>query len=147
MNATFLLPVLLLANISAAHAALGGVPEQFNGEGTTVISSVSSAASGYLTHDTSLATGTQVREYISTQGIVFALTWEGPILPDLKSLLGKHFRTMVEESTRLPRAGRSSIDINRPEVIINSGGHMRAFKGSAWIPAEFPRGFTSDDVR
>jgi hypothetical protein len=37
--------------------------------------------------------------------------------------------------------------IDLPEVVINSGGHMRAFEGSAWIPAEFPAGFTADDVR
>jgi len=54
---------------------------------------------------------------------------------------------MVAESARGPRAGRSHLAIDRPEVIINSGGHMRAFEGSAWIPAEFPAGFTADDVR
>jgi hypothetical protein len=116
-------------------------------DGTTVRSNVSSAVSGYATHDTTLATGTRVREYVSGSGVVFAVTWEGPVLPDLKTLLGKHFDTMVAESARLPRAGRGPMAINRPEVVINSGGHMRAFEGSAWIPAELPAGFTADDVR
>ena len=147
MRATLFFSALLLTYAGVSHAALGGLPEQFNTEGTTVASSVSSAGSNYVTRDTTLATGTHVREYVSGSGVVFALTWDGPFLPDLKALLGKYFDTMVAESARLPRAGRSQMAINLPEVVINSGGHMRAFEGSAWIPAEFPAGFTADDVR
>jgi hypothetical protein len=146
-RATPFFSILLLAYVGVSHAALGGLPEQFNAEGTTVVSSVSSAVSNYVIRDTKLATGMQVREYVSGNGIVFAVTWDGPILPDLKALLGKYFDAMVVESTRMPKAGRSHLAINRPEVVINSGGHMRAFEGSAWIPAEFPAGFTADDVR
>ena len=147
MRVAPLFSALLLVYASASHAALGGLPEQFNTEGTTVVSSVSSAMSNYVTRDTTLATGTHVREFVSGSGVVFAVTWDGPILPDLKALLGKYFDTMVAESARMPKAGRSHIAINLPEVIINSGGHMRAFEGSAWIPAEFPVGFTADDVQ
>lgn len=144
MRATpFFLTLLLVACPGVSHAALEGLPEQFKTEGTTVVSSVSN----YITRDTTLATGTHVREYVSGSGVVFAVTWDGPFLPDLKALLGKHFDTMVAESARRPRAGRSNIEVNRPEVVINSGGHMRAFEGSAWIPAEFPAGVTADDVR
>ena len=139
--------VLLLVYASAGHAELGGLPEQFNAESATVASSLSSAMSNYLTRDTTLTTGTLVREYVSAGGIVFAVTWNGPVLPDLKALLGKHFDTMVAESARAPRAGRSHLAIDTPEVVINSGGHMRAFEGSAWIPAQFPAGFSAADVR
>jgi hypothetical protein len=147
MRATPFFSAFLLAYAGASHAALGGLPEQFNTEGATVVSSVTSAVSNYVTRDTTLATGTQVRQYVSGSGVVFALTWDGPVLPDLKALLGKYFDAMVAESARLPRAGRSHIAIDSPELVINSGGHMRAFEGSAWIPAEFPAGFTADDVR
>lgn len=138
---------LLLACAGVGHAALGGLPEPFDKEGATALSRSSSPVSNYVTRDTTLVTGTHVREYVSARGIVFAVTWDGPILPDLKALLGKHFDAMVTESARLPKAGRSRLAVNRPEVVINSGGHMRAFEGSAWIPAEFPAGFTADDVR
>jgi hypothetical protein len=147
MRAAPFFSALLLAYAGVSHAALGGLPEQFNTEGTMVVSSVTSGGPNWVTRDTTLSTGTRVREYISDSGVVFALTWEGPVLPDLKALLGKHFDTMVAESARAPRAGRSHLAVNVPEVVINSGGHMRAFEGSAWIPAQFPAGFTADDVR
>src|ERR1700690_3966741 len=127
MRATPFFSALLWAYAGVSHAVLGGLPEQLNTEGTTLVSSVSSAVSNYVTRDTRLATGTHVREYVSGSGVVFAVTWDGPVLPDLKALLGKHFDAMVAESARLPKAGRSHIAVNRPEVVINSGGHMRAF--------------------
>ena len=138
---------LLLAYAGTSHAALGGLPEQFNAGGTAVASTVSSTMSNYVVRDTTLTTGTQVREYIAANGLVFAVTWDGPVLPDLKTLLGKYFDAMAAESERMPRAGRSHLGVNLPEVVINSGGHMRAFHGSAWIPAQLPAGFSTDDVR
>ena len=147
MRATPFFSAMLLAYAGVSHAALGGSPEQFNTESTAPVSSESAAVSNYIVRDTTLATGTHVREFVSGSGVVFAVTWNGPFLPDLKALLGKHFDTMAAESARLPRAGRSRTAVNQPEVVINSGGHMRAFEGSAWVPAEFPAGFTSDDVR
>ena len=76
--------LLLLAYVGASRAALGGEPEQFAPQITTVLSGVSSAGASYFTRDTTLAAGTRVREYVSDSGIVFAVTWEGPMLPDLK---------------------------------------------------------------
>jgi hypothetical protein len=139
--------VLLFTCAGVSRAALGGSPERFDAVGATVVSSSSAASANYVTRDTTLSTGTHIREYVSNSGIVFAVVWDGPVLPDLKALLGEHFDTMVAESARMPRAGRSHLATDDPEVVIHSGGHMRAFEGNAWIPAAFPAGFTADDVR
>ena len=138
---------VLLAYAGAGHAALGGAPAQFGSDSTTLVSSVGSGASSYTTLETTLPTGTRVRQYVSGAGIVFAVSWDGPFLPDLQALLGKHFDTMVAESAKTPRAGSSQRAVNRPEVVIFSGGHMRAFEGRAWVPAELPAGFTANDIR
>ena len=147
MRTPLLISVLLFAYAGASHAALGGAPEVFGDATTTVASKLSAAGASYLVRETTLDSGTLVREYVSADGFVFAVTWQGPTLPDLKALLGKYFDTMVAESTSAPRAGRSRIAVNQPEVVINSGGHMRAFHGSAWTPAQFPAGFSTGDVR
>ncbi|MHB8667589.1 MAG: DUF2844 domain-containing protein [Burkholderiales bacterium] len=142
-----LFSVLLLAYAGVSQAALGGLPERFDTEGTAVASTLSTTMPNYTVRETTLATGTQVREYISSAGIVFAVAWNGPMLPDLKALLGPYFDAMVAESASKPSAGRARIRVSRPEVVIHSGGHMRAFEGSAWIPGQFPAGFSADDVR
>src|SRR5262249_22573807 len=39
-------------------------------------------------HQMQSANGTTVREYVSTTGQVFAVSWEGPWMPDLRQMLG-----------------------------------------------------------
>ncbi len=141
------LSVLLLAYAGAGHAALGGAAETFDTQASTLVAGVSAAGTAYLVRNTLLATGTRVSEYVSAGGVVFAVTWDGPMLPDLKVLLGKHFDTMVAESARRPKAGPGRIALDTPDVVINSGGHMRAFEGSAWIPAQLPAGFSTEELR
>ena len=144
MRTAAFISALLLAYAGIGHAALGGPPEQFD---TAVVSSVSSVAPDYVLRTTTLASGTRVREYVSGSGVVFAVAWDGPFLPDLKRLLGKFFQNMTTEAKKAPRAGRSHLAVDLPEVVIQSGGHMRAFEGSAWLPAELPAGFAAGDVR
>jgi hypothetical protein len=139
--------IILLAYAGAGHAALGGPPAQFGSDSTTIEARVTSGTTSYTKLDTTLPTGTRVRQYVSGAGIVFAVSWDGPFLPDLQALLGKHFDTLVAESAKTPRAGSSQRAVNRPEVVIFSGGHMRAFEGRAWVPAELPAGFTANDIR
>lgn len=140
-------PFLLLAYASGSLGALGGFPIQPHPNGATVASSIPSGTATYSVRDTTLPTGTQVREYVSNSGIVFGVTWNGPVLPNLKELLGKHFDTMVAESAKRPKAGRSRLHVDLPGVVIDSGGHMRAFEGSAWVPAQFPPGFSFNEAR
>lgn len=146
-TARWALLFLLPACAGLGHAALGGPPEQFDAASPVVESNITAAGAAYLTRATTLATGTLVREYLAPGGAVFAVSWDGPVLPDLKALLGKYFETMVAESARLPRAGRSHLGVDKPEVVIHSGGHMRAFEGSAWIPAQLPAGFSAAELR
>jgi hypothetical protein len=142
MRVTRFLPLLLLMQAGVSSAVLGGPPEKFNPEDITVVSKTSS---NYLVLDTTLATGTQVRQYVAVSGLVFAVTWSGPFLPELRILLGKYFDAMLAESARTTSVGRSHIAINHREFVINLGGHMRAFEGEAWIPAQMPTDFSVDD--
>ena len=147
MRAMRLFAALLLAYAGAGHAELGGPPTQFNAEAATLAFGVTPAGSHYATCTTALATGTRVSEFVSAQGLVFALAWSGPVMPDLRALLGKHFDTLLAEQARMPRAGRANVAVDLPGIVINSGGHMRAFEGSAWLPSELPAGFNADAVR
>lgn len=99
------------------------------------------AGADYSVQTTSRANGVVVHEYVAAGGRVFALAWAGPFMPDLRELLGSHFDVFVAETARLPMAGRSQVVIQRPDLMLFSGGHMRAFTGRAWLPAMLPAGF------
>ena len=134
--------VLLIVWAGSACAALGGAPEIFEAGCVTSVT----PQSGYSVRNTSLPTGTVIREYVSDKGLVFAVTWQGPFKPDLRKLLGTHFDAMVEHAKRKPGAVRSRLSMENPEVVIRSRGHMRAHEGQAWLPAQLPAGFEEADI-
>jgi hypothetical protein len=105
------------------------------------------AGSAYTVHEITTPSGTMVREFVSSAtGQVFAVTWQGPFMPDLRQVLGDHFATLVD-ATGKERIGRSNAVVNRPEVVIHSGGHMRAFAGKAYLPGQLPEGVSVEDIR
>lgn len=146
----FLLSACCAMVCPTAGAALGGAPTDFgvkdSGRQTRVLSA-DKAAANYRINESTLSSGTVVREYVAANGVVFAVSWVGPFMPDLQALLGKHVDTLNAEAAKKPRAGNSQVSINRPDVVIHSGGHMRAYEGRAWVASEFPSGFTADDIQ
>lgn len=144
------LPGLALALAAPCHASLGKAPSDFGG--TTARAARSLAASGtaaaatYTVTTTTLASGTTVREYANTSGVVFAVSWSGPFLPDLRTLLGDQFTTLTTESARRPKAGHNRVNVATSDVTIESGGHMRAYAGRAWINSLLPTGFDTDEI-
>ncbi len=141
--------VLLLLYAHPALAVLGGSPTEFGVQSSArkARALVVLTRQNYRIHESTLASGTLLREYVASSGVVFALSWRGPFLPDLQTLLGAHFNTMVTAAHTVPRAGHSQLRVERPEVGIVSGGHLRAFEGRAWMLSEFPPGFTLDDIQ
>nr|WP_256734912.1 DUF2844 domain-containing protein [Variovorax sp. dw_954] len=103
--------------------------------------------SGYSVHEITLPSATAVREFVSAaSGQVFAVAWQGPFMPDLKQVLGDHFDDFVESARRVPHAS-GSLSVRKPELVIHSGGHMRAFSGMAYLPGQLPEGFDIEDIR
>jgi hypothetical protein len=145
-----LLPVASLS----CHASLGRAPTAFPAASTNAVRAHVLAASGaagagaasYTVNSSVLAGGTTVREYVGADGLVFAVSWNGPFMPDLRTLLGDQFTTMTAEAARHPKAGHSQLRVERPEVTIESTGHMRAYAGRAWLTAKLPTGFNPQDI-
>jgi hypothetical protein len=143
--------LLLPAASLSCHASLGRAPTVFPDVSTSAVRAHALAASNggsvaYSVNNSVLANGTTVREYVGADGLVFAVSWNGPFLPDLRTLLGDHFATMKDEAARHPKAGHNQLHVDRPEVTIESTGHMRAYAGRAWINAKLPAGFTTQDI-
>ncbi|WP_367949067.1 DUF2844 domain-containing protein [Paraburkholderia sp. NMBU_R16] len=52
----------------------------------------------YTVHTLTLPSGTVVREYVASSGLVFGVAWKGPTLPDLRATLGDAFDRYVSAS-------------------------------------------------
>ncbi len=137
----------LFALSGSAMAELGGneasvAVDQVNMKATRRIVS----APQYTMHEIRVASGTLVREYVSPQGQVFAVVWQGPFLPDLQQILGSHFADYGNAASS-KRTRRGPVLVQQPGLVIQSGGHMRAFFGRAYIPQLLPANLTADDIQ
>jgi hypothetical protein len=94
-----------------------------------------------------LSSVTNVREYVAKDDKVFAVTWSGPLKPDLHQLLGKHYPTLTAAIAKKPHGGRSPVFIKRRDIVIESGGHQRSFFGRAYLPAAMPSGMRESDIQ
>jgi hypothetical protein len=99
----------------------------------------------YTVHAIEAPSGTVVREFASPAGTVFAVAWSGPTMPDLRQVLGSYFDQYVQAVAQ--RGRRGPVLIEQPGLVVQSGGHMRAFSGKAYVPVAVPQGVTTDEIR
>lgn len=103
----------------------------------------------HVVHEIRTATGTTVREFVTTSGTVFAVAWQGPWLPDMRQILGASFdryQTAVHASSRARRS-RGTITINEPDLVVQMSGHPRSFSGRAYVPALLPQGVHLESIK
>ena len=104
----------------------------------------------YTMHEIKAPNGTVVREYVSPQGKVFAVVWQGPFIPDLRKLFGNYFsqysQASKDRNSIRPRI-RGPLTIMQPGLVVQTGGHMRAYLGYAYIPYLIPQGVSIEEIR
>ena len=141
-----ILPALLVLSGPAA-AALGGDEASIAADQTQMKAARRIVSSQkYTTHEIQIASGTLVREYLSPQGQVFAVTWKGPLKPDLQQILGEHFADYVAAASG-KHSRRGPVLLQQPGLVIQSGGHLRAFSGRAYIPQMIPAGVNVGELQ
>jgi hypothetical protein len=130
----------------AAHAALGQHADSVATDATrlSAIAHASNVQAAYTVHTITLASGTVVREFVSRDGIVFGVAWDGPTLPDLKATLGAAFDRFAAAS---PTRGRGPLAVAADDLVVYSAGHLRAFSGHAYLPRALPAGVDAGVVR
>jgi hypothetical protein len=93
--------------------------------------------------------GCVVREFVSPSGTVFGVAWQGPYIPDLRQLLGSHYHTYIDalKAERMKYRGRRPLNINKNGLIVQMSGHMRAYRGRAYLTALLPQGIDITTIR
>jgi hypothetical protein len=92
-------------------------------------------------HDLTLSSGIVVHEYVSKSGVVYAVSWSGPRMPDLKELLGPYFAQL---SGRTSKGSHHRMEVRGADVVVRSTGHRHSFAGRAWVPSLLPNGVQVD---
>ncbi len=148
----FFIMLAALSHVTSAHASLGGdsasvEADRLHMKVKHAARQTPSSTGSYTVHETTLPTGTLVRQYVSRAGVVFAVTWSGSFMPNLRQLLGPHFDTMVARQARQEHAGHRSVSQHEADLVIESGGHPRSFAGRAYLPGALPAGVAEKDIQ
>lgn len=99
----------------------------------------------YSVHEMQTAAGSTIRQFVSPDGDVFAVSWQGAN-PDLRQLLGQHFDEYNAAASKAAHAGRG-VHIETGDLVFESGGHMRYVAGRAFLQSKMPSGVTRDEIR
>jgi hypothetical protein len=148
--APLLAAVLFL--VTPAHAELGGKPTwnagiaNSNAAPTARLSAISPP---YTVNETTLASGTIVREYVASGGTVFAVVWSGAQMAPLNMLLGPYFQGYLQglSVSHAAHGGYGPAVVEQTHLVVQTVGHMGAFTGRAYLSQAFPQGIVPDDAR
>ncbi len=103
-------------------------------------------AGKFAVHTIHLPSGTAVRQYVAPTGLVFAVSWQGPSLPDLRQVLGRYFNQYAE-AVKSHGAGGGARAVLQPDLVVQSGGRMRSFTGRAYVPQLLPQGVLAEEIK
>jgi hypothetical protein len=135
--------------IVSAHAALGGDAASVTADADGLHGTAESTLlAQYDIQEITDDNGMRVREFLTKAGVVFAVTWNGPVVPDLQRLLGASFDPYIKSLSALKDRGmHRSLRIATSELVVEAGGHMRAYSGRAYLPRSVPIGVSAADLR
>ncbi len=148
-----LVPLLIAVAIMTvplpALAALGGDVSSVQADREHMKAALQiQTGQAYTVHELHQSGGTVVKEFVSPAGKVFAVSWSGSSIPDLRQLLGTYFDQFSQAvRTRARRVGRAPLNIQQNGLVVQSGGHMRAFFGKAYLPDQLPQTVSPEMIR
>lgn len=133
----------------AAYAALGGDVASIEADRAQINGSVRQRqTSAYTVHEIKGASGTMLREYVSSSGNVFGVAWRGQFAPDMRQLLGAYFDqyTASVQADKASYVGRRPLNLRLPGLVVQTNGYMRAYHIHAYIPEQVPMGVKEEEL-
>lgn len=125
-----------MATVERDQAAMGGQKQSRAGQGYSI--------------ETIAVAGMTIKEYVSSNGIVFAVAWRGTGAPDLPFLFGSYFDEyragLIALQNRKPRI-RKPLVLKTAHLVVERAGHSRSMWGRAFIPALLPATISPDDIQ
>lgn len=151
MLAAMLLPLTSHATLGAAPGASSSSPTMLRATPQSAASSSTgsanaTAAAPYTVRESRDANGVTIREYVLPSNVVFAVTWEGPIRPDMTALLGSYFPNYVSAGESRARGTGPLIEGNG-DFRIESAGRLGHFFGMAYLPRLMPAHVLAKDLQ
>jgi Protein of unknown function (DUF2844) len=147
MRLTFPLLVILLGAALPSLAALGDTLASVESDQKHFQARLkSTSAQNYTIHELSRDDGLVINEYVSRDGKVFGVSWNGPVLPDLSQLLGSYVKEFRDQA-RVQPGRRRAVVVRSGDLTVESGKRLRDFRGRAYVNSLLPSGVSQAAVQ
>ncbi len=132
-----------------AFASLGGNVNSVETDRTSMRATDNVTHAGsYDMHEIQSPGGIVVDEYVSSSGTVFAVTWRGQAPPQMQQVLGSYFAQYSAAVQAQPQHfGHRPLNIQEPGLVVQTGGHIGAYYGRAYVPGMLPAGVQADQIK
>lgn len=100
----------------------------------------------YSINDLLTSDGSRVRQYVSADGVVFAVSWNTLYKPDLSAILGTtypSYASAAQEAAYRPGIQRRFRHENL-DVVVQSTAHLNVFSGFAFRRSLLPKGVSPE---
>jgi hypothetical protein len=138
----YIMSVVLVCFSSFSFAGLGGSESQFSGAGVvgSAKHEMRTLPSGNYSVSTAVVNGITVKQYVSANGVVFAVSWSGPSKPNLVELLGSYNKDFVTND----KVGTENAILSTDKVVFVSAKQNKLFVGRALVKSLAPKDFIFD---
>ncbi len=144
--------LVVLASIfytTLAQATLGGDSASVRAdEQALVASDAGTVILNQYSIQTFLVGTLVVKEFISLDGKVFAIAWEGRRHPSLKVLLGSYFADFQKSRVKSKKLHtRGAHSVKGAQIVLETWGNMRKLQGHAYLPSLLPQNVGADEIK
>jgi Protein of unknown function (DUF2844) len=131
---------------ASALAGLGGDASSVEADRASLKGTVRvTSSSSFAVHEITTSDGLKVQEFLNSGGKVFAVSWRGAGIPDLKQMLGSYYGEFAQAASA-PHYNHHHLNVETANVVVQSSGHTRSFFGRAWVPALLPQNFSVSQI-
>ena len=140
--------LILIFSVAPTWAALGEPESSIIADGQFLRGQIRDEAhEGYRVYQITAASGTLVREYVSPAGKVFGISWQGSFAPNMQQLLGTYLTYLQQHAQAQAAHHGGPLIIQKEDFVFVSGGHMRAYRGHAFVPRLLPANLPPEVVQ
>ena len=147
MKAILSILLILMMGSIPAWASLGDDVSSVNADQNVLQGQIRKEVhTGYELHQITTSDGSVVKEFVSPQGKVFGIAWQGHGIPNLQQLLGS-YATRLRQGQRTRVVPRRAVSIQADDFVFFSFGYLRFFRGRAYVPSLVPSNVSAEVVQ
>lgn len=152
-GAALVAATLILSFSTAGAAALGERIFTVSGQSKAQVSNLkitqknSSVGTPYSVQESEEG-GIKMKQFVSSDGVVFAVAWKGIAPPDFNDILGKYYSDYSAETQSVLRPrNRKKLNVKSQDFVFRNSSLGGSFRGLAYVPSLLPAGLAVEDLQ